>query len=50
MLEVMAADLGAQEIVIQDRIARRDDRIRSYELLADVFAPTISSGMVQGTG
>lgn len=46
MLEVMAADLGAQEIVIQDRIACRNDRVRSYELLADAFALTSSPGMV----
>jgi len=37
MLEVMAADLDAKEIVIQDMIARREDRLRSYELLADAF-------------
>lgn len=40
MLEVMAADLGAEEIVVQDLISRRDDRIRSYGLLADAFALT----------
>lgn len=38
MLESMAAEVGAHEIVLQDRIARRTDRIRSYELLADAFA------------
>jgi luciferase family oxidoreductase group 1 len=37
MLEIMAADVGAREIVIQDLIARRDDRLRSYELLAETF-------------
>lgn len=45
MLEVMAADLGAQEIVIQDMIARREDRIRSYELLADAFALTAATSV-----
>lgn len=37
MLEIMAADLGADEIVLQDLIGRRDDRLRSYELLAEAF-------------
>ena len=37
MLGIMAADVGAQEIVIQDLIARREDRLRSYELLAEAF-------------
>lgn len=38
MLEIMAADVGAAEIVLQDMIADRGDRARSYELLADAFA------------
>ena len=37
MLQIMAADLGATEIVLQDMIARRSDRLRSYQLLAEVF-------------
>ncbi|HVW44604.1 MAG TPA: LLM class flavin-dependent oxidoreductase [Amycolatopsis sp.] len=37
MLQIMADDLGAEEIVLQDMIARREDRLRSYALLADTF-------------
>ena len=42
MLEIMAADLGAEEIVLQDMVARRTDRLRSYELLAEAFELTAS--------
>ena len=42
MLEIMAADVGAREIVCQDMIAERADRLRSYELLAEVFELTQS--------
>ena len=38
MLEIMAVDVGADEIVVQDLIAGQDDRVASYELLADAFA------------
>lgn len=37
MLEVMAADLGADEIVVQDLIASQVDRQESYALIADAF-------------
>jgi luciferase family oxidoreductase group 1 len=37
MLTLMAADLGAKEIVLQDLIGSREDRLRSYELLAEEF-------------
>lgn len=36
MLNTMASDTQADEIIIQDQIARHQDRIRSYELLASV--------------
>lgn len=36
MLRIIAADVGAEEVVIQDQIARHEDRVRSYELLASV--------------
>jgi alkanesulfonate monooxygenase SsuD/methylene tetrahydromethanopterin reductase-like flavin-dependent oxidoreductase (luciferase family) len=50
MLEVMAADLGAEEIVVQDLIARRTDRIRSYELLAGAFDLAAESAAVATEG
>jgi len=37
ILTRMAKDSGADEIVVQDMILPHPDRIRSYELLADVF-------------
>jgi hypothetical protein len=37
MLETMAADVGASEIVLQDMIGDAADRWRSYELLAEAF-------------
>jgi hypothetical protein len=45
MLETMAADLGAGEIVIQDMLARREDRLRSYELLAHAFELAAPAGV-----
>lgn len=37
MLQIMADDLGAEEIVVQDMIARREDRLHSYALLSEAF-------------
>lgn len=39
MLQIMADDVGAKEIILQDLIARREDRVRSYELLAGALLP-----------
>jgi hypothetical protein len=36
-LEEMVAATGADELMLQDMIARPADRLRSYELIADVF-------------
>ena len=36
MLRIIAEDVRADEVVIQDQIARHEDRVRSYELLASV--------------
>lgn len=40
MLQVMAADVGAHEIVVQDLIADQKDRLASYELIAEAFELT----------
>jgi alkanesulfonate monooxygenase SsuD/methylene tetrahydromethanopterin reductase-like flavin-dependent oxidoreductase (luciferase family) len=37
LLEEMAATTGVDELMLQDMIARPADRLRSYELIADVF-------------
>jgi luciferase family oxidoreductase group 1 len=37
LLGEMAAEIGAREIVIQDLLERRADRVRSYELIAEAF-------------
>lgn len=37
MLTTIASDVQADEVIIQDQIARHEDRVRSYELLAGVF-------------
>lgn len=43
MLETMAAEVGADELILQDLIAQPSDRQRSYELIADAF------GLAAGT-
>ena len=46
LIEECVAETGADEVVIQDLIAEPDDRIRSYELIAEAFelASTVTSG------
>ena len=37
LITTMTTTTGADEVIIQDLIARHDDRMRSYELIAEVF-------------
>jgi alkanesulfonate monooxygenase SsuD/methylene tetrahydromethanopterin reductase-like flavin-dependent oxidoreductase (luciferase family) len=37
LLETMTDEIGAEEIVVQDMIARPADRTRSYDLIAGAF-------------
>jgi hypothetical protein len=38
VLEQLATDAGADELMIQDLIADQAARVRSYQLIADTFA------------
>ena len=53
-LEEMVAATGADELMLQDMIARPADRLRSYELIADVFdlspAPVATPAPAGGGG
>ena len=48
MLEAMAAEVGADEFVLQDLIADPADRQRSYRLIADAFELSAREGQAAG--
>jgi luciferase family oxidoreductase group 1 len=48
MLEAMAAEVGADEFVLQDLIADPADRQRSYRLIADAFELSAREGQAVG--
>ena len=48
MLEAMAAEVGADELVLQDLIAEPADRQRSYELIAQAFELATTEVMPSG--